>query len=141
MSKWSHLPNARHIDWVISDFKENLDDWIAYWDTPLYAGRVVAVDAARVAAHDIVRANDRFTACEANWRATFRETLGLANDRACRHTAGAAGLALIAYDHAGKLFDMPVEQVRVLAYLGQPAAVLMLPACLVREKRRELIHE
>ena len=124
MSEWSHLPNAAHIDWVIRDVKENPSDWDAARgavdDAAWWAARGAAWNAARDAARDAAR--------NAAWWAAW-------------NAASHACLALVAYDHAGALFDIPVEQVRVQAYLGQPAAILMLPACEVRDKRRELICE
>jgi len=123
MSEWSHLPNAALINWVISDLWKNPDDWVAAYN--------YALDAARSAAYDVAQNY----ACSAGrldaWNATCVYDSLLVR-QACR--------TLIAYDHAGALFDMPIEQVEVLAYLGQPAAVLLLPACRVREKRRELNH-
>ena len=134
MSEWSHLPNAAHIDWVIQDWsirdvKENPSDWDAAWDdvardADWYAAYIAAWNAARDAAYLAARDAAWFAARNAAWDA-----------------ARDAIKALIAYDHAGALFDIPVEQVRVQAYLGQPAAILMLPACQVRDKRRELIYE
>jgi len=125
MSRWSHLSNAALIDWVIADFKENRSDWEAACDAAWEA----ACDAAWYAACDAAR-----DAARAEAWVTGSEWYVVRDDSLC------ACLALIAYDHAGSLFDMPVERVEVLAYLGQPAAVLLLTACRMREKRRELNH-
>ena len=114
MSEWSHLPNARHIDWIIRDVKLNLSDWDA--------ARDAAWDAVRFAAQNAAKNAVKNAAQDAAWGA-----------------AQNAILALIAYDHAGALFDRPVDQVRVMAILGQPAAILLLLACRIKEKRRELI--
>ena len=135
MSKWSHLPNAGHIAWVIRDVKENPRDWeTAYLavcdDAAWYAARDAASDAAWGAASDAAWGAAWFAAWDAAWFAAWG---------AIRIAARDAIRALVAYDHAGALFDIPVEQVRVQAYLGQPAAILMLPACQVRDKRRELV--
>ena len=129
MSEWSDLPNAALIDWVIGDVAVNHGDWDAVYSAAgIAAAYSAAWDVARkvvvAAARNAVRYAARGASYSAAWDA-----------------AGNACLALIAYDHAGSLFDMPLKQVQVMAYLGQPAAVLMLPACRVREKRRELIHE
>ena len=105
-TEWSHLPNAAHIDWIIQDVELNLIDWVAAW----WAARDAAYLAAR----------------EAAWFAA-RDAAYLAARDAIQ--------ALVAYDHAGALFDIPVEQVRDMADLGQPAAILMLPACEVRAMR------
>ena len=132
MSEWSHLPNAAHIDWVIRDVKLNPRDW----DAARGAARGAAWDAARGAARDAAWDAVRFAAQDAAWWAAQDAAW-----RAARNAAYHAIQALVAYDHAGALFDRPVDQVRVQAYLGQPAAILMLPSCEVRDKRRELIYE
>ena len=131
MSEWSHLPNAAHIDWVIRDVKLNPRDWDAArgaargaaWDAARGAARDAAWDAVRFAAQDAAW----WAAQDAAWRAAWDAAWNAAW-RAAYHAAYHAIQALVAYDHAGALFDRPVEQVRVQAYLGQPAAILMLPA-------------
>ena len=50
MSKWSHLPNAKHIDAIIADVKANPEKWNAAWDAALIAARDAAHVAARYAA-------------------------------------------------------------------------------------------
>jgi hypothetical protein len=124
MSTWSRLPNAKLLDWVIKDHNDHIYEWLKAWDYTFHD-----VEETHEAAFRAADNIGRMLISEVHWR----EASGLA---AC-----SAGLALIAYDHAGNLFDMPVEQVQVLAYLGQPAAILMLPACRIREKRRELSYE
>ena len=122
MSEWSHLPNAAHIDWVIQDVEPNPSDWFAARDA-------ARGDAARGAARDAVFEAAHSAVGDAVWDAVAGAAGGgyLVAYHAC--------LALIAYDHAGALFDRPLDQVRVQAYLGQPAAILMLPACEVRAMR------
>ena len=127
-TEWSHLPNAAHIDWIIQDVELNLIDWVAAW----WAARDTAWGAAREAAWFAARDAAYLAARDAAWFAAWEAAWDAARD---------AIQALVAYDHAGALFDRPVEQVRVQAYLGQPAAILMLPACRIKEKRRELICE
>ena len=134
MSEWSHLPNAAHIDWIIQDVEPNPSDWFAArdaargdlaWDVARGAAWFAARDAVHDAAWDAAR--------DAAYQAAWDAARGAAG--ALRGAAYPAILALVAYDHAGALFDRPVEQVRVQAYLGQPAALLMLPACEVRAMR------
>ena len=145
MSEWSHLPNAGHIDWIIQDLKDNSSDWdAAHRGAARDAAYLAARDAARGAAYEAARGAAQDAARNAAWWAASDAVLDAARDAAylaARDAAYHAILALIAYDHAGALFDRPLEQVRVQAYLGQPAAILMLPACRIKEKRRELICE
>ena len=67
--------------------------------------------AARAAAWDAARAAARAAARTAA-RAAARDAI----------------LALVAWDSVGELLEQGPEQVRVLAALGQPAAILVLPA-------------
>ena len=127
-TEWSHLPNAAHIDWIIQDVEPNPSDWDAVW----WAARDTARDAARDTVWDAA-----FEAANgAVWDAVWDAVAGAGRDAGDGYLAAYhACFALIAYDHAGALFDIPVEQVRVMADLGQPAAILMLPACEVRAMR------
>ena len=105
--KWSHLPNAKYIDRILAHVK-----------TDSVAGDARSV--ARSAAWD--------AALPSAWDAAWDAALPSAWD-----AAWDAILALVAWDHAGALLDLPAEQVRVLALLGQPAAVLMYPVALAME--------
>ena len=48
-------------------------------------------------------------------------------------------LALVTWDHAGGLMDLPAEQVKVLAILGDQVAILMYPAIIAMETTQELV--
>jgi hypothetical protein len=140
MSEWSHLPNARHIDWVIADVRDNPDDWSSASSADAFAFRNTDRNTARKAAAWVASRNAAWIAVQrAAWDAARPSPDRLPGPLGAYSAALQACLALIAYDYAGALFDRPVEQVRVQAYLGQPAAILMLPACRIKEKRRELI--
>ena len=127
-SAWNDLPNAAHIDWVIRDLSANPSDWDAAHRGAAHRG--AAQDAAYIAAWDAAylaaRGAARGVARDAAWFAAYLAARG-------------AIQALIAYDHAGALFDRPLDQVRVMAYLGQPAAILMLPACVLWAKEKHVL--
>ena len=128
MSTWSHLANAKHIDRIIAYVKANPTAWEAAWyqGAALHAVYDAARDAARDAAYDA--AYD--AAWDAAWEAAWFE--------AARYAARGAILALVAWDHAGGLMDSSAEQVKVLALLGDQAALLMYPAIAAIETTREL---
>ena len=107
--KWSHLPNAKYIDRILDHVIDDPAAWDAAWDASRSASRSAARDAAWFVAWDASRSAPR-----------------------------SAILALVAWDHAGALLDLPAEQVRVFALLGQPAAVLMYPAVLAMENTRNI---
>jgi hypothetical protein len=52
--------------------------------------------------------------------------------------ARAAVMALIAWDNCAYLLDTDPDKVRVLALLGQPAAILLLPAVIVFNQVKEM---
>ena len=60
MSEWSHLPNAAHIDRVITSLKSHPHIWYAAWDEAWGAARGAArdavLDATRGAAREVILA-------------------------------------------------------------------------------------
>ena len=116
MNKWSNLPNAKHIDWVIQSVKDNPNEWALVMDEAWAAARDAAWAAARDAALD--------AASEAAWDAALS-------------AAWTSVLALVAYDDIEHYFLSSHEELRLIYELSQhPAAILLLPAV----KARELIE-
>ena len=135
MNEWSHLPNARHIDWVLESVKQHPKIWAsaareATWEVVWEVALEVAWDAAR----GVTYAAARGAAWAASWAAALEAARGAARD-----ASWAAILALIGYDDCANLFDMPGEQLKTWALLTEkPAAVLLLPAVIARERIRGL---
>ena len=119
MTAWSHLPNAHLIDRILSELRYRPAARAAAWDAARAAAWDAARDAARAAARDAAR--------DAAWDAA-RAAARAAARTAARAAARDAILALVAWDSVGELLEQGPEQVRVLAALGQPAAILVLPA-------------
>ena len=74
--------------------------------------------------------------------AAWRVTYDAAQDAARGAARGApwdALLALVAWDYAGDLMDLPAEQVKVLAILGDQSAILMYTAIAAMETTQELV--
>ena len=120
---WAHLPNARHIDAVLADVKARPEVWAA------------AGYAARSAAWDAVWASARHAA----WGAARDAAWGAARDAARDAAWGAAWdaiPALIAWDSAADLLDLPADALRVLIDVAAPPvchqAALLLPWAIVR---------
>ena len=121
MKEWSHLPNARHIDWVLKSLKENPELWVAAWVAARAAARSAAWVAARAAAWD--------AACDAVWDAAWD---------AARAAAWDVIAALIAYDDCDQFLNMPYEKLQIWAVLSEDSrASLLLPMVYVREKLNE----
>ena len=124
-SEWSHLPNARHIDAMLAHLRQHPDRWSAArdaawgaaYDAAWGAARGAAWGAARVAAYDAARDAAYDAARVAPWDAALGAARG-----ACA--------ALIAWDDCAYILDMPADAVRLLAAVGNHAAILLLPAVL-----------
>jgi hypothetical protein len=117
---WAHLPNAACIDRILADIESRPEAWLAAWD----AERAAARDAVRAAVRDAARA--------AAWDAARAAAWDAARD---------AILALITWDDCAYLLSTEPDHVRVMALLGHPPAVLLLPAVIVWAKNKEVITE
>ena len=141
MNEWSYLPNAAHIDRILADLKANPDRWIAVVNSATYPD---AYDAARTAIYTAA-ALAAWTAALAAWTAARTAAWNAARDAAWRAASAAfaydaartAILALIAYDDCAYLLNEKPEDVHMFALLGQPAAILLYPACLALSEQKE----
>jgi hypothetical protein len=127
-SKWLHLPNAKHIGFVIESVGKYPDAWTSAWDAARDAARYEAWDAvwdaAKVAAYDAAR-------YEA-WDAAMYEAWAI------WYPAKGSILALVAYDDCEQYLDMSYNELVFMAKLTQiPATILLLPYA----KAMELINE
>ena len=138
-TKWSHLPNAHLIDWVLKSLKTDPNAWDAAWgEVAREAARDAARDAAREVAWDAWYAVwDALYAvgADAAWEAAAawavaREAEWAAFDAARADVAARfAILALIADDNAAQYLHMESDKLKVWAILSEkPAAVLLIPA-------------
>ncbi len=135
-TKWSHLPNAAHIDAVIVSLKANPDDWRAArdaaWSAAQYAAQYAALEAAWSAAWSAARIAAWDAALDAAWDAAYDAAWDAALD-AARY----AILALIAYDDCAHMLDSEPDDLRFLSKLGSHAATLMMPASIAFKSIRE----
>jgi len=135
---WSHLPNAKHIDWVIASAKAHPEKWTAAYTAARAAARNTAYDAAsdaawdatRGAAYDAARNTAYDAASDAAWYATRT---------AAWYAADNAIVALVAYDDCAYMIESEVDEIKILAKLGDQKAMLLLPACIVFNKTKELV--
>ena len=134
MNKWSNLPNARHIDWVIQSVKDNPREWNKAWDDAR------AWNSAYYPAWDAVWG----TTYHAAWHAARDAAWNAARDAAWNaardaeyYPARDAMLALVAYDDSAKYLSLDFAELKcIVDSTRHPAAVLLLPAV----KARELIN-
>jgi len=128
--KWSYLPNATHIEWVLDTLKKNPKVWSTAWSTAWAAAWGDAWDAARAAAWDAARAAAWGDAWGDAWDAVC-SARGDSWDTALEAARGASA-ALIAWDESSELLTMPITHVERLVKLEMPAAILLLPAVIVK---------
>ena len=124
--EWSHLPNAEHIDWVLDTLKKNPEVWGAAWNDVWDAAKDAvcsARDAERGDVWDAARGDV--------WDAAWDAARNAARNDAWDATGGAIA-ALIAWDESSELLTMPITHVERLAKLEMPAAILLLPAVIVK---------
>jgi hypothetical protein len=147
-TEWSHLPNAQHIDWVLDTLKKNPDVWNAATNAAWRA----AWDVSRAAAWNAALAAAWAAAWRAAWdaasAATLNSALVAARDaaldaawNAAWDAAWGAIAALVAWDDSSELLDKSVEEVEGLVKEGNHAAILLLPAVIVKNKLKELEND
>ena len=122
---WADLPNAKYIDMILYSLKKENTAWVAVRDTAWDAAKDAAYNAAYNAAWDAAWGAARDAAWVAAWGAAW-------------DAAWDAVRALIAWDDCGYLLDEKPEDVKMLALLGNQAAVLLYPACIALNKSKEL---
>jgi len=137
-TEWAPLPNAKHIDWVIASLNTNPEKWSAAWDAAswtavwyaaYYAARVAAYDIAWAAAWDAANNAARVAAYDMAWDAALD---------AARYAADDAIIALITYDDCAYMVESDIDEIKILAKLGDQRALLLLPACIVFNETKEL---
>jgi hypothetical protein len=123
MNAWDKLPNAKHINWVLSSVKTNPEAWEAAYDVAWYA----AWYAARTATYN--------TARTAAWTTAWYAARSAAYDAAWS-AAWSAITALIAFDHCEKYLNMTPDELMIWWKLsGDPACVLLMPMIKVKNER------
>jgi hypothetical protein len=140
-SVWCHLPNAKHIDRILTRARSNPDKWaiadVRVWDVADDADW--DIDAARHAARDTDCDLSRHAAWNAARDAVRAECEGASSAGAARDACGYAILALIVWDESADYLKLSVDQVTMFAALGDHKAILMLPAVMVFKKSKELV--
>ena len=151
-TKWSHLPNAHLIDWVLESVKTDPEAWKEVaWDAARDAARDAVWEAAREAARDAVWDAAREAvwyatedaARDAVWDAT-EDAVWYATEDAAWDAAWDAAIALIADDTAAQYLHMGPDKLKVWVILSEkPAAYLLIPANQIwqREHARAVVHE
>jgi len=134
MTHWDHLPNAKHIDWVLASLKANPKKWAAAYN----AANNAAYNTASDTAYYLVKDAARTVAYDAAFDAAFDAAYDAARNAARSAARGAvleaawdAILALFAYDDCAYMIESEVGELKIIAAFGNQRAILLLPACIV----------
>ena len=143
---WAHLPNAKHIDWVLASLKVHPKKWTAAWNAAFDAARDAARDAAYYAAWNTAYVAGRHTAFDAAYNAgrdASQSTAKAAAWDAAYYAAWNAAtdtiIALIAYDDCAYMIESEVGELKIIAAFGNQPAILLLPACIVFNETKVLV--
>ena len=130
---WAHLPNAKHIDWVLASLKVHPKKWEGARQRRSMA-KDEAWDAAWDAASDAARNLPRNVAWDAAtvWDESNAMVSGF-------HSARDAISALVAWDDCAYMIESEIGELKILAKLGDPRAILLLPACIVFNETKVLV--
>jgi hypothetical protein len=141
MQGWSHLPNAKHIDWILASLKANpakwnaaynrSSAWVAAWDGALCEAQRAVCDKNRSSAWNAARDSAWIAAWNEVWEAA-REWNAASDDVWEAEAAFGSIAALIAYVDCVKYLTMTPDELRVWGALsGDPACILLLPTAIV----------
>ena len=128
---WAHLPNAKHIDYILYDVKVRPGTWAA--------AQVAASYAASYAARDAALDAERAAVWSAIWSAV-QDVIFDAIFDAAADTIWDTITALIAWDSAADLLDCTPDVLRTMIDLAEPPvchqAALLLPYAIVRSNNK-----
>jgi len=128
---WAHLPNAKHIDWVLASVKEHPEKWDAAWGAAYYSAYSAAQSRAKAAARTAVW----YAARSVTWTITFYTAAPFT----ARSAARGVLVALITYDDCAYMIESEIDEIKILAKLGDQRALLLLPACIVYNETKVLV--
>ena len=126
---WSHLPNAKHIDWVIASLTEHPKKWSATWNRIIDAPNCINRQPVYDTAYDIVVNSLRHS----EWRAVTNTVWAIDGPY---WAARSVVLALIAWDDCAYMIESGVGELELLAKLGDLRAILLWPACIIFNKTK-----
>jgi hypothetical protein len=139
---WADLPNAEQIDWIIASTKENPKLWYsitqgavsnAVWDITnspaTYSAQKVIEEAGM---NDVLDAAKQ-AGMDAAWNAGMSSLRSMMYGPVCHVIT-----ALIAYDDCAYMIKSSVEEIRMLAKLGDTRAMLLLPACIIFNEIKDI---
>jgi hypothetical protein len=124
---WSHLPNAKHIDWVLSSIVTYPALWRESWLSVKGSQPDAVWSDAWCAAHGIVDDAGAIKILDE----VIDQVRGITSNSQTMWAIKDVLLALIAYDDCAYMIESDIGELKLIAAFGDPRAILLLPACVV----------
>ncbi len=127
MTSWSHLPNAEHIDRVIALSRK----YPEIWADSYRISRDLKLDhrAGWDPAYNICQSDGLKHIRKDLWAVVSTDEQGTGE-----LTAWHAISALMAWNDCAHMLDSDPNELSILAKLGNPMAILLIPACIAFSK-------
>ncbi len=129
---WAHLPNAKHIDYILYDVKVRPGTWAA--------AQVAASHAASHAARDAALDAERAATWAATW-AAVQDVIFAAVQDAAVNTIWDVITTLIAWDSSADLLDCTPDVLRTMIDLAEHPvchqAALLMPYAIVHSNAKQ----
>ena len=135
-TKWEHLPNAKHIDWVLASVKTHPEKWSVTRDATRDAVWRAGYDVVRKTTWSALMAAGMDMILDVTYDA-LQDMTDDAEQEEAVDNAWSSILALTAYDDCAYMIESEVDELRIIAAFGDPRAILLLPACIVFNETRE----
>jgi len=138
MNDWEDLPNASHIDWVLTSLKTHRKIWYNTYDQAGHQAWKQARGQASGQAWKQARGQVCSQVRDQAFGQAWGQAWGQVYDQAFKQVWGAC-VALIAYDDCNKYLSMTSNELEVWAKISEdPSAILLLPMVRVKEKIKEM---
>ena len=134
-TEWAHLPNAKYIDMILANLKAYPKNWDKAW----FESDGTAWDVAWATAVSSATWASRSSSTR-SWCARGA-ALGTANSESqtpAVMVASGAILALIIYDDCAYMLDCDINEIKLLAKLGDHKAVILLPAIIAFNRNKSI---
>ncbi len=135
-TEWSHLPNAMHIDRILTSFINNPKVWATLYDTS-NGNYIISSVSTGIWIQTYNKINDTEKTADA-MSGLILHTRNVSGMREGFFVVIEPLAALIAYEDCAYMLDSEPGELKILSTFGNPCAALVWPACVVLSKEKEL---
>jgi hypothetical protein len=141
ITPWEHLPNAAHIDRIITDLRQNADIWKEAvnetWNesvdrSMIYSASKKAEDSISSSKDEII-SQANASVKDQTWEEDKDDAWYIEMDQVW-YSATRAILALVAWEKSADCLGMTLENMKLRVMFNDHTAILMMPAVLALQK-------